>query len=408
MNISVIAIGDELMLGNVVDTNTPFIAELADRQGWKIVHTCHVRDDADDMIFAIKDALRRSDVVLTTGGLGPTKDDITKKVLCEYFNCGLVLNRDVEANVERIFHDRGLEMNELTRSQAMVPEACRVLPNAAGTAPVMWFERDGKVLASMPGVPREMRYTFTSEVIPALRQWAGVSEGLIQHRTLLLEGISESAVQSLVDNLNEAEPLQQVHIAYLPQTGYLKLRLDHTDAGLLDRAIAQVNEITGGLVIANDDITPAEALIELLRKRGLNVSTAESCTGGNIAHLITSVPGSSAVYEGSIVSYSNVVKMRQLNVPAVDLENHGAVSREVALAMSAGVAEAISTGCAIATTGIAGPGGAVEGKPVGTVWISVKTPAAHHAELFHFNGNRADIIERASVKGIVMLLRHLQ
>lgn len=395
------------MLGNVIDTNTPFIAELIDRQGWKIAHTCHVHDDADEMIFAIKECMQRSDVVLTTGGLGPTRDDITKMVLCEYFDTSLVQDAAVAANVERIFKERGLSMNALTASQAMVPRACRVLPNATGTAPVMWFERNGKVLIAMPGVPREMRYTFTSEVLPALTRWAGESAQLMHHSTLLLEGISESNVNQAIAEAPEESAITRVHVAYLPQTGYLKIRLDDTDKSLLADAAAQLELMFPQAVFATQDVTPAEALVDRLKHLGLTLSTAESCTGGNVAHHITSIAGSSAVYNGSVISYSNEAKVNLLGVSPDTLEQHGAVSEPTALQMAAGALKSLGTTCAIATTGIAGPGGATPGKPVGTVWISIATPDGLTANEHHFHGNRAEVIERATVKGIVNLIRAL-
>lgn len=405
MKVSIIAIGDELLLGNVVDTNTSFMASLIDANGWQLVHSCQVHDDACDILFAVKEALRRSDVVLTTGGLGPTKDDITKQVLCECFGGKLVYNHEVGEHVARIFAERGLPMNALTASQAMVPDCCKVIPNATGTAPVMWFERDGKVLVSMPGVPREMRYTFTREVVPRLRQLGHGDSCPMLHRYFLLEGISESDVNTRLDKLGDNSPLRAVHKAYLPQTGYLKMRLDGTDGDVLARAADEFEGMMGDYIFAREDVTPAEALIDRLRELELTISSAESCTGGNIAHLITSIAGSSAVYNGSVVSYSNEVKSGLLGVDPAVIEAKGAVSEEVASMMAEGVARITKTDCAVATSGIAGPGGATPGKPVGTVCIAVKTPTGVVADTYHFSGNRADVITKASVKGIILLLR---
>ena len=380
MNVSIIAIGDELLLGNVVDTNTPFMASLIDAAGWQLVHSCQVHDDPCDILFAVKEAMRRSDVVLTTGGLGPTKDDITKQVLCEFFGGKLVHDASVAANVERIFAERGLPMNALTASQAMVPSSCTVIPNASGTAPVMWFERDGKVLVSMPGVPREMRYTFTREVLPRLHSLIANTEHPTLHRFFLLEGISESAVDTKLSGEECPAELRDIHKAYLPQPGYLKIRLDHTDNDTLAKAAQQFEQLMGQYIFAREDVKPAEALIDTLRARSMTVSTAESCTGGNIAHLITSIAGSSAVFNGSVVSYSNDMKINGL----------------------------AHTHCSVATSGIAGPGGATPGKPVGTVCIAVKTPSGTHSDTYRFTGNRAEVIERASVKALILLLRALK
>lgn len=405
MKVSIIAIGDELLLGNVVDTNTPFMASLIDANNWQLVHSCQVHDDPCDILFAIKEGMRRSDVVLTTGGLGPTKDDITKQVLCEYFGGTLVHDESVAANVERIFAERGLPMNPLTASQAMVPDCCKVIPNATGTAPVMWFEREGKILVSMPGVPREMRYTFTREVLPRLRARDSETEVTMHHRYFLLEGISESAVDGKLSDAGSTGALHEIHKAYLPQTGYLKIRLDSTDLPLMERAVMEMEQTYGQYIFAREDVKPAEALIDCLKGNNLTVSTAESCTGGNIARLITSVAGSSAVYNGTVVSYSNDMKAGVLGVDRAIIDTLGAVSEPVAREMAAGVARIALTDCAISTSGIAGPGGATPGKPVGTVCIGVKTPGGCTATTLHFNGNRTEVIERASVKAIVMLLR---
>lgn len=407
MKVSIIAIGDELLLGNVVDTNTPFMASLIDADGWQLVHSCQVHDDPCDILFAIKDAFRRADVVLTTGGLGPTKDDITKQVLCEYFGGKLIHDSSVAANVERIFAERGLPMNSLTASQAMVPDCCTVIPNATGTAPVMWFEKDEKILVSMPGVPREMRYTFTREVLPRLRTMSATTCHPAMHRYFLLEGISESAADTLLSSDSTATELRNIHKAYLPQPGYLKIRLDHHDQDILETAANEFEELMHQYIFAREDVKPAEALIDTLRARSMTVTTAESCTGGNIAHLITSIAGSSTVYNGSIVSYSNDMKINVLGVPAAMIDKHGAVSTEVASAMAEGAARVAMAQCAVSTSGIAGPGGATPGKPVGTVCIAVTTPSGTSSDTYRFTGNRAEVIERASTKAIILLLRAL-
>ena len=408
MKVSVIAIGDELLLGSVVDTNTPFLATLIDNEGWQLVHSCQVHDNPVDILFAVKDAMRRSDIVLTTGGLGPTKDDITKQVLCEYFGGHLVHDPEVAANVARIFAQRGLPMNPLTASQAMVPDTCKVVPNVSGTAPGMWFERDGKVLVSMPGVPREMRYIFTGEVLPRLRALDDVDRVPVHHRFFLLEGISESKLNGELDELAADSELSDIHIAYLPQPGDLKVRLDSENVDAIEKAAAEFARLFGEYIFANEDTTPATALIDTLKAHGLTVSSAESCTGGKIAHMITSVAGSSAVYNGSVVSYSNEMKINVLNVDPDTISQLGAVSEPVAAMMAQGVTKVAMTECAVSTSGIAGPGGATPGKPVGTVCIAIHTPSGTTTGTYHFTGNRADIIERASVKALILLIRALK
>ncbi|MBD5213422.1 MAG: CinA family nicotinamide mononucleotide deamidase-related protein [Bacteroidales bacterium] len=407
MNIAVIAIGDELLLGNVTDTNTPYIAAASDRIGLRMVYSCHVADDAEEIYAAIDLAMSKADVVITTGGLGPTKDDITKEVMCRYFGGEMRKDEAVARHVEEIFRKKGLPMNELTATQAMVPESCIVVENAVGTAPVMWFELDGKVLVSMPGVPREMRYVLDHEVIPRLCSRFELQSAQLHHLFIATEGISESDVNTSIETMADDSALRRVHVAYLPQTGYLKLRLDAEDAELLGAAEREFYSQFGVYVIFKGDITPAEALVNRLRACGLTVASAESCTGGNIAHQLTLIAGCSDVYQGSVVSYSNEVKMNLLGVSKHTLESYGAVSVEVAYQMAEGVAKAVGTDCAMATSGIAGPGGATPGKPVGTVCIAVKTPSGTTSDVYHFTGGRSEVIARATVKAVTLLLKGL-
>lgn len=411
INVAVIAIGDELLIGQVTDTNSGDIARTIAPAGWSISEVLTVHDDADAIYEAVDRAMRRADVVLTTGGLGPTKDDITKAVLCRYFGGTLRYDEDVAANVRDIFSRRGLTMNDLTASQAYVPDTCRVIPNRVGTAPVMWFERDGKILVSMPGVPFEMRQAMTDEVFPRLVERFH-DDTVIRHRTLLLTGISESDIATRLDAWESALP-QYLHLAYLPQQGYIKLRFDAvgTDAGMLedglDRCADHIEREFEGHVFAREDIEPARLVLRLLSARGLTLSTAESCTGGNIAHLITSIAGSSEVFRGGVVAYSNDVKQRVLGVEAGALSAHGAVSEPVVKQMACGVASVTGSDCAIATSGIAGPGGAVPGKPVGTVCMAVRTPAGTVTVTHHFPGDRGRVIDRASTTALIMLIQAL-
>lgn len=408
MNVAIIAIGDELLLGNVTDTNTPFLASAIDRLGGQVVYSCHVADIASEIRYAIGLAMSKADLVLTTGGLGPTKDDITKEVMCSYFGGKMRHDPEVARHIEEIFSRKGLPMNGLTATQAMVPDCCTVVENAVGTAPVMWFEKEGKVLVAMPGVPREMRYVFPAEVVPRLKRFYSIADTETHHSFVSTEGISESDVNTRIESLPADAPLRRVHIAYLPQTGYLKLRLDSDDPELLARAELELCQEFAEYVLFKGDVTPAEALLTLLRERGLTVASAESCTGGNIAHQLTLVAGCSDVYQGSVVSYSNDVKMNLLGVWAETLDTFGAVSVEVARQMADGVASAVGTDCAMATSGIAGPGGATPGKPVGTVCIAVKSPSGTEAGVYHFTGGRSEVISRATVKALSLLIRGLE
>lgn len=413
MKTAVIAIGDELLLGQVIDTNSGAIARMIDPAGWSLEWVKVIHDDADAITSAVDEAFRAADVVLTTGGLGPTKDDITKLTLCRYFGGELRHDETVLDNIKEVFAKRGIQLNPLTEAQALVPTSCRVIQNRVGTAPIMWFERtDGKVLVSMPGVPFETLQMFQSEVFPQLLKKYH-SDTHISHRCVIVEGLTESKVAMQLDEWEEALP-DFVHLAYLPKPGIIRLRLDghNTDRALLestlDRLHAQLCNRFADHLLADSDMTPEESLLQRLRAKGLTVATAESCTGGNIAHRITAIAGCSDCYFGSVVSYDNSVKTNLLNVDPAAIETHGAVSEEVASQMAEGVRKAIGTDCAIATSGIAGPSGATPGKPVGTVCIAIATPERTVAATYHFPGTRDRVIDRASTSALTLLAMALR
>lgn len=411
MEISVIAIGDELLIGQVVDTNSGSIARIIENVGWSIDSVQTVHDDADAILRAIDTAFSHTDIVVTTGGLGPTKDDITKQVLCGYFGGELVLDEEVLDNVKTVFDKRGLKLNALTESQAMVPSSCRVIQNRVGTAPIMWFEKTicgrRKILVSLPGVPFECVQMFESEVFPQLLDLYP-SENHIGHRCVLLTGITESDAAEALDSFERGLP-SYLHLAYLPKQGVIRLRLDgaHTDDSLLqselDRYQAEIIATLPDKVLASADITPEEALLAKLRKRGLTLATAESCSGGNIAHRITSIAGCSDVYRGGVVSYANEVKINILGVSETTIATNGVVSEPVVEQMAAGACRAVGADCAVATSGIAGPGGATPGKPVGTVCIAAAVGGRVIAKTYHFPGTRDRVIDRASTAAITLL-----
>lgn len=413
MKTAVIAIGDELLLGQVIDTNSGAIARMIDPAGWSLEWVKVIHDDADAITSVVDEAFRAADVVLTTGGLGPTKDDITKLTLCRYFGGELRHDETVLDNIKEVFAKRGIQLNPLTEAQALVPTSCRVIQNRVGTAPIMWFERtDGKVLVSMPGVPFETLQMFQSEVFPQLLKKYH-SDTHISHRCVIVEGLTESKVAMQLDEWEEALP-DFVHLAYLPKPGIIRLRLDghNTDRTLLestlDRLHAQLCNRFADHLLADSDMTPEESLLQRLRAKGLTVATAESCTGGNIAHRITAIAGCSDCYFGSVVSYDNSVKTNILNVDPAAIEAHGAVSEKVASQMAEGVRKAIGTDCAIATSGIAGPSGATPGKPVGTVCIAIATPERTVAATYHFPGTRDRVIDRASTTALTLLAMALR
>lgn len=408
MKYSIIAIGDELLIGQVTDTNSGWIARHMTPRGWDVNTVQVVPDDAHQIELAIDRAFAQTDVILMTGGLGPTKDDITKPTLCRYFGGEMVLNEAVEANVRQVMERRHLKLNEYTRLQAMVPSSCRVIQNEMGTAPLMWFERDGKVLVSMPGVPFELQGMMERAVIPQLLARFNDGED-IEFRTFVVTGIIESALAMQLDEFERALP-HGIHLAYLPEGGIIRLRLtgSSTDARQInddmERLSRQLHDILGGHIIADGDKRLPEILGERLRERGLTLSTAESCTGGNIAHEITSIAGSSDYFKGAVVSYANEVKMSLLGVNEQDIIDHGVVSEPVVRQMAEGACRALGTDCAIATSGIAGPGGGSPTKPVGTVWMAAKCGDRIVTQVKQLPGDRSRVITRATLEAQLLLL----
>lgn len=414
MDISIVAIGDELLLGQVTDTNSGFIARHIAPAGWQVKDVQVVADDADAITSAIDRAFERVSVIITTGGLGPTKDDITKEALRSYFGGEMQFHADVLENVKTIFQKRGLKLNALTEGQAIVPSSARIIQNRVGTAPIMWFEDivRGRVLIAMPGVPFETQEMFTTEVFPQLLAKFHSTESMI-HRTIMVEGISESALAERLTDFEKSLP-QYFHLAYLPKPGIIRLRLDghHSDAARLgkesSRLASRLIALCGEHFLYDGDNTPAGILLERLISKGRTAATAESCTGGNIAHLITLIPGSSAAMLGGVVSYSNEVKIHLLGVNPADLEAFGAVSIPIVEQMAHGVRTATGADIAIATSGIAGPGGGSEEKPVGTVCIAVATAGRTVSHTFRFPGSRDRVIDRASTTALIMAIRALQ
>lgn len=409
MDVSIIAIGDELLIGQVIDTNSGWIAQHLNPFGWSVRSVKVVGDNSAEIFKAIDEAFAQTDVVITTGGLGPTKDDITKSTLCKYFGGELVYNTDVEKNVLEVVEKRHLKINKLTADQAYVPSSCRVIQNRVGTAPIMWFEKNEKVLVSLPGVPFEMEQMMRDEVIPQLLRHFK-SDEFIKHRTFVVIDYMESLLAMKLDNFQNQLP-DYIHLAYLPKMGIIRLRLTghcNDEQKLLndmDNLSCELHRILGNSIISDQDKTISEIVGDSLRDKGLLLSTAESCTGGNIAHSITSIAGSSDYYVGSVVSYSNEVKKKVLNVSDSTLNNDGAVSQSTVLQMCRGVSQLMNTECAIATSGIAGPTGGTKDKPVGTVWIAVKYKDKETSSCYQFPGTRDRVIDRATTTALIMLLK---
>lgn len=406
MKIAIVAIGDELLIGQVTDTNSGAIARMINPEGWELARVQVVADDAEEIRTAIDRAFEVAPVVITTGGLGPTKDDITKGVLTGIFGGELIYDESVMTNVRSIFERRHLPLNRLTEGQAMVPSSCSVVQNRYGTAPIMWFDSPRGVLVAMPGVPFETEGMFAEEILPRLRGRFAATD-YVEHRTVITTGISESALAEQLAQFESSLPAG-AHIAYLPNAGYIRLRLDchGCDKAALAHKADELAEAlctaAGKYVIAKGDYTPAQMVLKLAGAYGCTLSTAESCTGGNIAGAITSIPGSSEHFLGGIVAYSNSVKTALLSVDPAVIEAKGAVSEEVVAQMAQGACKATGASVGIATSGIAGPGGGTQAKPVGTVCIGVCCGGAVRTITEHFPGNRRRVVERSVSRGLLL------
>ncbi len=406
VKVEIITIGDEILIGQIVDTNSAWMSVELNKAGFEIVQITSVHDDAAHIVASLDMALERADVVLFTGGIGPTKDDITKQTLSRYFGMQLIFNDEVYKNIEQVLINRSRAVNELTRTQAFVPDGCTIIQNRVGTAPVTWFEKNGKVIVSMPGVPNEMKHIMSTEVIPRLSQ--RYKTPTIIHKNVIVQGYPESALAMKIADWENALPAD-IHLAYLPNYGIIKLRLSGiSDDPLslefsINQQIAGLTEILADAIVAYDD-TPVEEIIgNLLADKGMTLATAESCTGGFIAHKITSIPGSSQYFKGSVVAYSNEVKVNVLNVLPGDIDLYGAVSKQVVEQMAVNVRKLLKTDVAIATSGIAGPDGGTAEKPVGVVWISVSSPNGVVSSEFKFGNVRLQNIERTAQTAMLML-----
>ncbi len=409
---SIVIIGDEILLGQVSDANTSAIIRALAPVGFRCRQVLTVGDNAADIRSAINTSMELTPLVITTGGLGPTKDDITRGALMEIFGGTLKEDPEVTLNIEQVFSRRGLELNPLTRLQAWVPDTARVLMNRFGTAPGLLFTRRDDTMKQrvicLPGVPSETAGMLPDVVVPTLvEEFHAPSD--TRHISYIVAGISESALAQKLDAFEDALPAE-AHLAYLPNGGWIHLRLDisgGSDEQAHTLSTALESEL-GPYLLTHGYHTPAEILINLLRERNYTMGTAESCTGGNIAHAITTVPGSSDVFKGAVVSYANSVKEEILGVDPLTLETLGAVSLPVAKQMAVGALRELDADCAISTTGIAGPSGGTEEKPVGTVWLCISTPQALLTHCLHLRGSRTNIIERTTTEAIIALIRLLQ
>lgn len=408
----IITIGDEILIGQTVDTNSAWIAKELNKIGISLSQIRSIQDKRESIIHALDNVEPESELVLMTGGLGPTKDDITKKVLADYFETTLKRDPVTLHKIEQFFIQRGREILETNRMQADLPASALILANDLGTASGMWFEKNGKVYVSMPGVPYEMKGIMSNEVLPRLEEKFKLPA--IYYRTIMTEGIGESFLADMISDWESNLDSKEISIAYLPSPGTVKVRLGaigHNFDLLKQKVDAEVDEfykMVPNYIFGENDISQEEAIAELLNASSKTISTAESCTGGYLAHLLTSIAGSSNYYMGSVISYSNEVKVRQLGVKQTDLDSKGAVSQEVVEQMAKGVREKLSTDISMATSGIAGPDGGTEDKPVGTVWIALAAPEGVFSKKFIFERDRGRNIRRSSMAALSMLRRYLK
>lgn len=417
IHVEIITIGDEILIGQIVDTNSAFMAQLLNLNGISVKQISSVSDDREHIVKALDQAKERADIILITGGLGPTKDDITKKTLCEYFNTTMRFDETAYQDVVTIFASYNKEVTPINRKQAEVPAICEVLRNRQGTAPGMWFDVDNKVFVSMPGVPFEMKALMTDQVVPKLKSRFKFPE--IYHKTVLTQGIGESSLSELISDWEDQLASVNIKLAYLPSPGLVRLRLSTfgSDSKQLkeevEKQINTLKSIAGkyiyGYETYGEEKKSMEQLVaELLLSLKKTVSTAESCTGGFISHLLTTIPGSSAYYIGSVVSYAYEIKENELQISKDVLKKNGAVSQIVVEQMAQTIRQKYKTDYAISTSGIAGPTGGTEEKPVGTVWIAVATPEKVISSKFLFGNNRERTIQKASHAALNMLKQELE
>ena len=411
MKATIITIGDEILIGQILDTNSRYISRALNANGITVGERTSIGDNRTQIVETLNRSLAESEVVIITGGLGPTKDDITKHTLCDYFGSTLRYDEVEAEHIRTLLERRNIAFNELNRGQAMVPECCTVLHNAHGTAPGMWFEREGRVVISLPGVPFEMQHLIDEEVMPRLREHFTLRE--IVHRTMITFGIAESILAERIAAWEDALP-DYIHLAYLPAPNVVRLRLSAYEvAGKevrneIDALFDTLRTIIPDNIAGFEEASVEELVHNILINRGQTLAVAESCTGGTIASKFTAQAGASAYFLCGVVSYSNESKNKVLGVEMSDITQYGAVSEEVAKAMALGVKGISGADFAISTTGIAGPTGGSEAKPVGTVWIGIATPERCFAVRKNCGTDRSQIISRAAAYAIAMLYDELK
>ncbi|MBO5961554.1 MAG: competence/damage-inducible protein A [Alistipes sp.] len=411
MKATIITIGDEILIGQILDTNSRYISRALNAHGIVVAERTSIGDNRSQIVDTLDRALSQSEVVIITGGLGPTKDDITKHTLCDYFGSKLRYDEVEAEHIRTMLAARNIAFNDLNRGQAMVPECCTVLHNAHGTAPGMWFEQNGRVVISLPGVPFEMQHLIDEEVMPRLKTHFELRE--IVHRTMITFGIAESILAERIAKWEDALP-DHIHLAYLPAPNVVRLRLSAYEVEgkevrhEIDNLFEELRTIIPDNIAGFEEASVEELVHNILIDRGLTLATAESCTGGAIASKFTAQAGASAYFLCGVVSYSNESKSNVLGVLMSDIAQFGAVSEQVAIAMAKGAKAISGADFAVSTTGIAGPTGGSKEKPVGTVWIGIATPDKCYAVLKNCGTDRSQIISRATAYAIAMLYEELK
>ena len=408
---SIITIGDELLIGQVIDTNSAWMAQQLNKSGIRVARRVAVGDVWDEIWETLDQESSNADIILITGGLGPTADDITKPLLCKYFSGKMVVDEGALQNVTNILKNiLNRPIIERNLKQAEVPDTCKVILNKRGTAPGMWFEKEGKIFVSMPGVPHEMKGMMLDDVIPLLNKHFLFPH--IAHRTLLTAGVGESSLADMIADFEKTIPIH-IKLAYLPNYGMVRLRLSSTGSEMqaiedeIQHYFNALQNLVKEYLVTNVDESIQQVLANLLIAKNKTLSTAESCTGGYIAHLLTENAGASAFYSGSVVSYSYMAKETLLQVDKKMLESAGAVSEEVVIQMAKGVLQTLKTDYTIAVSGIMGPDGGMEDKPVSTVWVAVGNSDKIQTEKFHFRFDRKRNIELTATYALNMLRKFI-
>lgn len=410
MKVQIITIGDEILIGQIIDTNSAWMAQQLNLVGARITKIDSISDGKEEIQQTLDGALKTADTILITGGLGPTKDDVTKKAIADYFGSDMVFHQPTYDRILRLFKRWGRNPTPAHREQCFMPAMAKILYNKMGTAPGMWFEHEGKVVVSMPGVPFEMKYLMTHEVIPRLKEHFPMLP--IAHRTILTVGEGESRLAARIEDIEENLP-ENIKLAFLPNLGHVRLRLTGIDEDedrlnqILDQKAKEIEDRIPEFVYGRGTQKLEQVIGEMLKERGMTLATAESCTGGYVAHAITSISGSSSYFEGSVIAYSNQIKRNLLEVKAATLETYGAVSEQTVTEMVKGAAKLMGTDLAVATSGIAGPTGGTPQKPVGTIWIAVGNQNIVKTRLINSGKDRIKNIQYTTVHALNLIRQFL-